>query len=200
MIPKLFKPLAEGVFYIPAREEPLSAEVFAIKTEPGWIVCDVGSTPDRAEAVNGLDGKKTVILSHFHADHAGNIKKINCRKILAGAYTVKKIGMGEAVAGRLEIPGGSVFPLPSSHEKGCVALEARGIVFLGDGTYPGSFHGLHGYSAGTLADTLRVLGSTEAEWAALSHRMPKIVRKEAVIRQLEGIYAERKSGENVIVV
>ena len=70
--------LTGQVGYLPATESPLSAAVGLVRTDEMLWVYDLGSTPDVAAAVNALPGKKTVVLSHFHPDHMGNLGRVEC--------------------------------------------------------------------------------------------------------------------------
>lgn len=65
--------LTGQVARLPAAEAPLSADVGLVQTDGMLWIYDVGASPAAADAINGLPGKKTVVLSHFHPDHMGNL-------------------------------------------------------------------------------------------------------------------------------
>lgn len=184
--------IADQIFYLPATEKPLSADVGIVCCgEERWIF-DVGASEEAAAAVNGLPGHKKVVLSHFHPDHTGNIASVKYDALYAGAYTCKKLGTGEAVCEHRYFENGiHLFPLPSSHAKGCVGLEYGGYAFLGDGTYSAAKGGRAVYNAGLLRELIVTLEALSAEWVLQSHSEPFLCPKAEVVAELREIYARR---------
>ena len=184
--------ITEDISYIPATENPLSADVGIIRTAGGLWIYDVGAAPAAAAAVNALPGPKRVVLSHFHKDHAENIDKVAWDELYAGGYTCKKLGYGTEVAGEMAFPDGvRLFPLPSSHARGCVGLEVGDYAFVGDGTYKFPKDGEPAFNAGLLQALIKTLKSLRASWLLLSHSDPFAHPREQVIGKLEAIYAKR---------
>lgn len=182
----------DQISYFPATEEPLSADVGMIQSGDGFWIFDVGASREAAEAINALPGKKKIVLSHFHADHAGNIDKIQYDALYAGPFTCKRLGAGIAVERDMVFEDGvHLFPLPSGHAKGCVGLEYGDFAFLGDGTYAARQDGAAVYNAGLLREQITVLKGLRAKWFLLSHGSPFARPKAEVIAQLEAIYAGR---------
>lgn len=84
--------LTEHISYIKATDNPLSADVVLAEGEEYLYVFDVGNNAKVAEYLNSISKKKCVILSHFHADHMGNIGRVNWNTVYFGANTEKYFG------------------------------------------------------------------------------------------------------------
>ena len=191
--------LTGQVGYLPATESPLSADVGLVRTDEMLWVYDVGSTPDVTAAVNALPGKKTVVLSHFHPDHMGNLGRVECETFYGGAFTCKKAGGGIVVSQDLFLPEGvHLFPLPSIHAKGCIGMEYGGYAFLGDALYPAVKAGQAVYNVSLLAQQLQILKGLRAEWFLVSHSRPFAQHRDAVLARLETLYARRVPGQTYL--
>lgn len=184
--------ITDQISYIPAIETPLSADIGIIQCDGTVWLYDVGSTEEAAAAVNALPGPKKIVLSHFHPDHTGNVGCVAYDTLYAGAFTCKRLGAGTAVGEHLYFEDGiHLFPLPSSHAKGCLGLEYGDYAFLGDATYSTMKEGRAAYNAGLLQELIAVLKSLRANWFLLSHKEPFACSKADVVAQLEEIYALR---------
>lgn len=187
-----FRPITEFLSYLPASESPLSAEVVLIRCGNGLWLYDIGSSEVSAAAIQALSGPRRVVLSHFHADHAGNLGRITFDALYAGPFACKRFGMGEAVSREMIFPDGvRLFPLPSSHAKGCVGLCYQEYAFLGDAAYSTKQDGRIAYNAGQLQALIRTMNDLPARVFYLSHRMPECLSKEALLSYLRDIYARR---------
>lgn len=185
--------ITEQISYIPAIESPLSADIGIVRCEDGLWLFDVGSSEEAAAVVNALPGAKNVVLSHFHPDHTGNIERITYNALYGGAFTCRRLGMGTTVDEHLYFENGvHLFPLPSSHAKGCVGLEYGDYAFLGDATYSTMKSGQIAYNAGLFREMISVLKALQADWFLLSHSEPFACPKTEVVAQLEEIYSLRK--------
>ena len=90
----------------------------------------------------------------------------------------------------------NIFPLTSSHSKGCVALEVNeDWCFLGDALYAMQKRGHNLYNAGVLKEEIAVLENVKAKHFMLSHRTPFETPKEIIMRWLGDIYDRRVKGE-----
>ena len=186
------KKITEDIFYIPATSHPLSADVGIIRRKDELWIFDVGSSEEAAAIVNGLPCRKNIVLSHFHPDHMGNIASIEYDALYAGAYTCRRLDKATAVCEHRYFESGiHLFPLPSSHAKGCVGLEYGAYAFLGDGTYSGVKGGRTVYNAGLLQALITTLGTLSAEWFLQSHREPFLCSKAEVLASLQEIYRRR---------
>lgn len=193
--------ITDRIAYLPATEAPLSADVGLIRCDDGLWVFDVGCSDEAVLAINGLEEKKSIVLSHFHPDHSGNIGRVTYDALYAGAFTCRKLGMGTEVTDHLYFKNGiHLFPLPSSHAKGCVGLECGGYAFLGDATYAAIKKEKVVYNAGVLKEMITVLKSLQADQFLLSHSEPMTRPKAEVLAQLEEIYALRDRQEPYVFV
>lgn len=122
--------LEKNISYIEPTQNPLSANVVLIEGENNLWLYDVGNNPcvpQIISAFNTSNKKINVILSHFHADHIGNLDKISYSNVYQGRLTYKYTKTGEILENDLYFRDGNmnlhIFPLPSSHAKGSLALE-----------------------------------------------------------------------------
>lgn len=185
--------LDDRLFYWKATEDPLSADVGVFEGRDGFWVFDVGSSPEAAACIQSLPGPKYVVLSHFHPDHTANLSKIAFDVLYQGRFTFRRTNVGEVVEAVCTPEAGvRLFPLPSSHAKGCLGMEIGGkYAFLGDGTYCAMREGRPAYNVSLLAELLRTLRSLDAPWFLLSHDSAFVRKKEEVLAELEEIYARR---------
>lgn len=187
--------LDDGLFYWKATEDPLSADVGVFEGRDGFWVFDVGSSPEAAACIRSLPRPRRVVLSHFHPDHTANLPEIEFDALYQGRYTFRRTDMGQVVEAVCEPePGVRLFPLPSSHAKGCVGMEVdEKYAFLGDATYCTVQHaqGRPAYNATLLADELKVLHTLKAPYFLLSHDDVFVRKKADVLAELEEIYARR---------
>lgn len=191
--------ITDSISFFPGSVNPLSAEVYAVKTPTGVWVYDVGNSEEALGFVNSLGHDIRAAVSHFHSDHAGNIENINCRAIYGGAYTRKKFNRCEPIVKPTSFDGSvTLFPIPSSHSKGCLGLMYGDCALLGDAVYGGIFNGRPGYSAGALRCTIDVISELEVKFLLISHEGERIREKEDIVTQLKNIYRRRASGENYI--
>lgn len=183
------------ISYWKAQENPLSSDIGVIKGEKYTWVFDVGDGEEALACIRSLEAPINIILSHFHKDHIGNIGKIDDAKFYQGAHTLKYTHVGEAVHDDIWIEDGvkmHLFEIPSGHAKGCIGLEIDGeYAFLGDAVYCGIKDGKQVYNANLLGEQIKVLRSLQAKYFLLSHRERLVCKKEAVLRQLDNIYAKR---------
>lgn len=190
--------IAEGIAYLEASENPLSANVGIIRDSGITWIFDVGSNDLAAEIINAAEGEKRVVLSHFHADHTHNLSRIKSVPVYGGDFTCKKFQNITPVTKDMYFDKIHLFPIPSTHAKGCIGLEFGNCAFLGDGTYCTKKNGAPVYNAGLLLETIKVLKGLKAENFLLSHAKPFVRSKERVIGELERIYSYRKKNEPYI--
>lgn len=196
--------LSSEISYLPASAPPLSADVGVIAVKNVRWIFDVGSNEEAMNLINGIEGEKRIVLSHFHADHIANISRISCDKIYCGGFTRKKLtetGKADIIAvdRDLYFDGGiHLFPIPSAHSKGCVGLELGDYAFLGDSTYSEVKGGKVVYNAGQLQGLIKTLKALKAGKFLLSHNQPLECDREAEISKLEEIYSLRKKDEAYI--
>ena len=207
--------LDDNISYIEPTVNPLSANVVIINGKDAVWLYDVGSHPDIPDmlecyirtqccdndSISALQCKKVnVVLSHFHHDHIGNIEHIyerhECCNIYQGRMTYKHTNVGSIIEDDVYVEDGEIslhiFPLPSSHAKGSMALEVNNeYCFLGDGIYAMQKGSQRLYNAGILKEEIDVLRKIRVEKFMCSHRTPFENSRSGVIRWLESIYGHR---------
>lgn len=190
--------LNERVEYFPQIEEPLSADVILIKGNETTFIFDIGNNEDALSYVNSSKGKKVLILSHFHSDHASNAGNARVDEIYGGNYTCNSLKLGKVVTEITAIATKEkegidlkIIPIPSSHAKGCLALMLDDeILFTGDATYAMLRGNEVVYNATLLNDELNTLRSLPATKYFLSHDNGKLRKSALIIRQLSNIYTK----------
>jgi glyoxylase-like metal-dependent hydrolase (beta-lactamase superfamily II) len=194
--------LSDRISYLPASEDPLSADVGIIHGERYEWIFDVGNNDEAAEMIGSIGRDKKIVLSHFHVDHAGNIKRTDCRDIYCGDYTYARLQMGTEIKAPVTYYDGpeiTVFPIPSTHSRGAVGLEVDGeYAFIGDVVYGAEKHGREAYNVNLLKDMTVLLENLKAGTLLLSHD-PSFARPKAeVVSKLKELYAMRSPGEAYI--
>lgn len=203
--------LTEIISYKKATREPLCADIGIIRGKEKLWLYDVGTGDEARLKIRRLQEEAgqdlSVVLSHFHPDHTGNLLQLleeftTESALYVGENTYKYTQTGIVVKEDLYIEDGEefhLFPLPSCHAKGSLGLEISGeYAFLGDGIYSTQKGGRRVYNAQLLLEEIRVLKALRAETFLLSHRDPMMVKKETVIAWLEQIYAGREKGNAYI--
>lgn len=206
-VPKI-QSVSERISYLTATEHPLSANVVMVEGDSFLWVYDVGNHP----AVPGILQEKSkqtgkeirVILSHFHPDHIGNLPRLSCAEIYQGKNTFRYTKTGTVTEKEIWFQDGStklhIFPIPSSHAKGSLALEVDETwCFLGDAAYTTQKNGQTVYNAERLLAEIRVLQKVQAPWFFLSHKEPFQQKKEDVLEWMEAVYEKWKPGEAYIL-
>ena len=194
--------ITDKISYLPASENPLSADVGIIEGQKALWLFDLGNSAEAAEALNALKKPKNAVISHFHSDHLGNLERVVLSELYLGANTFNYAGRGKIVREDTYIDDGvklRIFPLPSSHAKGSLGLEVSGeYAFLGDGVYPGTKNGKACYNASVLKEEIAVLKNLEAKYFLLSHDENFVRKKEDVLKELGDIYSQRNPRESYI--
>ncbi|MGI6214331.1 MAG: hypothetical protein ACOYIT_00375 [Christensenellales bacterium] len=177
------------ISYIKASANPLSADIGIIKTCGNTWLYDVGSGE---KSISGLNGSYNVVLSHFHKDHAGNIDRIRAKALYVSKETYRHVRRGIVVSSDIYTDGLRIFPLPSSHAKGCLGLEVdETYAFVGDALYCRPKGGLYVYNTQLLKEEIEALSRLKASWLLASHFEGLVREKDKVIDELKAIYAKR---------
>lgn len=183
----------DKISYIEASEAPLCADIGIIREKDTIWLFDIGcgesNVPELPDHVN-------VVLSHFHKDHTGNAAKIPIDNCFVSQTTYEHVHMGTIVRDDVHYGNLHIFPLPSSHCKGCLGLEVdETYAFVGDALYSRYRDGYYVFNATLLKDELEVLKRLKAEYLLVSHH-PGLIRPRAeVIRELEELYSRRIKGD-----
>ena len=179
-------------------ENPLSADVFFVQGREYTYIVDVGSNDASYEAVKAIP-KKKIIITHFHADHAENLRRLKPadEDLYVGDYTAKYYGGGTVIKEPMHIEDGvfmDILPLPSSHAKGSLTVIVnKTVILLGDGCYSNN----KGYNVSLLHDMIKILKAAEFTTAIKSHES-KEYTKEELIEELETIYSLREKNNPYI--
>lgn len=194
--------IAPGIAYIPACDEPLSAEIAVISGKTHTWLFDVGQGTAAQAAIATIQTPKNVILSHFHPDHLANYALVTYDQLYVSRHTYGYTQSGVVVKEDLIIEDGvqlHLFELPSSHAKGSLGLEVNGTyAFLGDGVYSMKKNGRIAYNANLLKAEIAVLRGLEASYFVLSHDFAHVYPKAEVLDMLEKIYLMRNRQEAFI--
>lgn len=190
--------ISDKISYIPATESPLSADIGIIRDGGQTWLFDVGNG---TAAIDGLSGSFQVVLSHFHGDHTGNLKKLDIPNLYVSGETRRHIGGGILVKEDLFLGAMHLFPIPSSHCKGCLGLEIdEAYAFVGDALYCKGKNGDYFYNTQLLRDEIAVLKKLKAPCLLVSHHPGLVRSREEVIAELEKLYAQRDMGSDIIPV
>jgi glyoxylase-like metal-dependent hydrolase (beta-lactamase superfamily II) len=222
-VPQIVK-LTDRIHYLQMSNDPLSADVIAVRGDSAWWIFDVGACDEAALFINELPRvlvdnstnlAKNVVISHFHRDHLLNVQRmcsgeisLDIDALYVGAYTSKTFGEIEGVSKNvvmepLAFDDGvqiQILPIPNSHAKGSLALIVDDYVFLGDATYPMVGHGAPDvYNVQILGEQIKLLKSLKPTRFCLSHKRGLVRDKTSVLMFLESVYARRQKNENYIV-
>lgn len=194
--------LTDEISYLPSVDKPISSDVAFIKTSQATWIFDTGTTKEAAELINSIEDTKNVVISHFHFDHIFNLTKIKYDNLYVSKYTKRYSRKGTVVEGALEFPeqGIRLFEIPSSHAKGCLALEFKNYAFLGDATYCKIKIGSHEYNVQLLEQMIQSMEQIKADNFCLSHDKNFSVSKESVIALYKKIFNRRIPGKSTINV
>ena len=195
--------LTPEISYLPSVESPISSDVVFIKpqgSDTTWIF-DTGTCGEAAELINAVEGKKNIVISHFHPDHILNLLKVKYDKLYVTKYTKKYTRVGEIVDGELLFPDGiKISQIPSSHSKGALILEYKDFAFLGDATYCHFRLTAREYNVQLLEQMIKKMEEITAPNFCLSHDKGFVQPKESVLRIYRKILARRKNGSPTINV
>ncbi|MBO7135792.1 MAG: MBL fold metallo-hydrolase [Spirochaetaceae bacterium] len=207
------KIIDENISYIPASLNPLSADVVFIKTENATWIFDAGANDSAFEAISALQGKKNIVLSHFHPDHTANITRLEFDNLYMSRHTAKYFrNITEATNGTRKnciIVDGSfkdessnigLYTIPSSHAKGCLCLVYKDYAFTGDATYCKEKGDLRLYNVQQLKAEIDFLESLPCKYICLSHEDKFVHEMQMLIKLHKSIYAKRIENEPFISV
>ena len=117
--------IGKRIKYLPATNDPLSADVYLIDGDKCCYIYDVGNNENSLQYINQLCKEKVVILSHYHKDHTGNIEGARYRDLFVGTKTYEVIGKGIIVEDAFTINDGvkiDVIHCTSPHTDGSLIV------------------------------------------------------------------------------
>ena len=183
--------VSDTLSYIGACDGPLSADIGIVRENGLTVLYDVGCG---AERIAGLEESDFAVLSHFHRDHSGNVGLIRPRGLYVSKETFCHVGRGTVVTESLELGPVRLFPLPSSHARGCLGMETGDFAFVGDALYGCVRGGELVYNVQLLAEEIAVLAGLRARTLLVSHVEGLIRGKAEVLDELRALYARRQPG------
>lgn len=194
--------ISDNISYIEACEEPLSADIGIICVGEELFLYDVG----RGESnIAGLDGTYNVVLSHFHPDHTANLSAVKCKALYVSKETYKHVkercNAKESiiVESSTDIGNIRIFPIPSSHAKGCLGLMVDDTyAFVGDALCGRVRAGYYTYNVQFLKEEIEVLKALKVDKLLVSHHKGLVVEKAKVIEGLSRIYDMRDKNSSEI--
>ena len=182
--------ISDSISYLAASDSPLSADIGMIKNQEQLWLYDVGNGERNCA---GLTDDYFVVLSHFHADHTGNVGRIKTEAVYVSEETYKHVHTGTIVQRDLYVGNLHIFLLPSSHAKGCLGLEVDETwCFVGDALYSKVKDGCYVYNAQFLKEEIEVLKSLHSPYLLVSHYPGLIRGKDEVLEELKEIYGKRE--------
>lgn len=188
----------EKISYIECSEDPLSADIGIIRDGDTVWLFDVGGDE---RAITEWTEHYNVVLSHFHQDHTGNIGKLTIREAFVSDETKRHVRMGTVTDRDIYIGNLHIFPLPSSHCKGCLGLEVdETYAFVGDALYSKFRDGYYIFDAQLVKDEIAVLQNLKAPYLLVSHFKGLVRRRDEVIAELTELYQHRDKNSPEIKV
>ena len=188
----------EKISYIECSDDPLSADIGIIRDGDAVWLYDVGSDE---RAISELTGNYNVVLSHFHQDHTGNIGKLNIKEAFVSPETKRHVQMGTVADKDIYVGNLHIFPLPSSHCKGCLGLEVEETyAFVGDALYSKFRDGYYIFNAQLVKDAIAVLKKLKAPYLLVSHFKGLVRCRDEVIAELTELYKHRGKNSQEIKV
>lgn len=208
--------ISDNISYLPATENPLSADVVFIQDDDALWIFDCGRSDEAFLKILKFQdfAKKNnltvnLVISHFHEDHTDNLIRVTPDFIYAGDFTARHFGWNsvqenslktgnnqakiEIVSEAKSFQNGSVqlIPLVNSHSKGSLCLRFQNFLFLGDAVYPTEKKGRECYNVQQLNQEIQTLKNEDCEHFCISHAKYFVKTKESVIKHLEEIYAKK---------
>ena len=185
----------EKISYIECSDDPLSADIGIIRDGDAVWLYDVGSDE---RVIFELTGNYNIVLSHFHT---GNIGKLNIKEAFVSHETKRHVQMGTVADRDIYIDNLHIFPLPSSHCKGCLGLEVdETYAFVGDALYSKFRDGYYIFNAQLVKEKIAVLKKLKAPYLLVSHFKGMVRRRNEVIAELEELYHYRDKNSSEIKV
>lgn len=186
--------ITDNISYLPSSRNPISCEVIFIKENDVTWIFDTGLTKEAAEAINAIEGKKNIVISHWHPDHTLNLAKIKYDQLYVSRNTKKYTWRGTVLEQDTDFGEVKIRLLPSSHAKGCLCLLYKDYAFMGDGTYSKERKGNHTYNVQLLQAEIEVLEKIPCRYVCLDHDPVFIQERKDLIELHKKIFDRRQEG------
>lgn len=205
----MLKKITEKITYVENGVLPLSSDVIIIKGDTANYVFDVGANDESFAEIDKLQNENkpvVVFISHFHADHMSNLKRIKYDELYVTKNTSRYCSETNAVVHvideEVEINDGvqiKVMPIPSSHAKGCLCISVDDeYLFVGDALYPMNKNEQRLYNVQHLKEQIDFLVKMKTSKVFLSHDKKAIIDKEIMTAFLNSVYVKREKNNPYI--
>ena len=176
--------IGKRIKYVPATNDPLSADVYLIDGDKYCYIYDVGNNENSLQYINQLGKEKVVILSHYHKDHTGNIEEIHYRDLYVGKKTHESIGKGIIVEDKLTINDGVKIEI--AH---CISPHTDGsLIVTVDNEYTliaDLYFTRPPFDKDKAMKMLESLRNIDTKYFVISHQEEeKVILKETLIQEL----------------
>ena len=176
--------ITERIKYLPATCDPLSADVYFIEGDKYCYIYDVGNDNNSLHHINEVEKEKTIVLSHYHKDHVGNIDCINYRNLYVGKKTYETIGKGKLVEDVITINDGvkiEIIHCTSPHTDGSLILNVDNEYTLIADLY----FTRPPFDRDKAIEMIDILKNINTKYFVISHQEDdKIVSKEKLVAEL----------------
>jgi len=178
------KVITGKIKYLSATDNPLSADVYFIEGDRCCYIYDVGNDDNSLHHISRVNKEKTIVLSHYHKDHIGNIERINVHNLYVGKKTYETIGKGEIVEDAFTINDGvkiEVIPCTSPHTEGSLVINVDNEYTLIADLY----FTRPPFDSSKAMQMIEELKNIDTKYFVISHQKEeKIIPKEILIGEL----------------
>jgi len=194
----MIKKINEIISYIPATSHPLSADIGIVTINDKKWIYDVGNNESINHLLTNID---SIVISHFHEDHLGNIKNIKYNRLFVSKETSNYTKDGTIINQDTIIDNVHLFILPSTHAKGCLGMEVNNeYCFVGDALYGKWKDNELIYNVQKLKAQIDCLKNIKSKYLLISHDRTYCVLKDEKIKELENIYNKREKNNPYIQI
>lgn len=175
--------------YLPATDDPLSADVYFIEGDKRCYIYDVGNCDTSLQLINQTDKEKVIILSHYHRDHTGNVERICYDNLYVGRKTYEIVGKGTVVEDMLTINDGVKIEIIS-----CVSPHTEGSLIVNvDNQYTliaDLYFTRPPFNRERAMGMMEILKKIDTKYFVVSHQEnEKVILKEKLIAELLEFFA-----------
>lgn len=178
--------IGEKIKYLPATNDPLSADVYFIDGDKYCYIYDVGNDEYSLSQINQIEKERVIILSHYHKDHTGNIESLNYRNLYVGRLTHETIGKGIIVEDEFTINDGvkiEVIHCTSPHTEGSLIVNIDNeYTMIAD-----LYFTRHPFDRKKAQKMIESLKNIDTKYFVISHQEEAkvIAKKELIIESLD---------------
>lgn len=176
--------IGKRIKYLPATNDPLSADVYLIDGDKCCYIYDVGNNECSLRYISQISKEKIVILSHHHKDHTGNIEGVHYHDLYVGKKTYEAIGKGITVEDAVTINDGvkiDVSHCTSPHTDGSLIITVDNEYTLIADLY----FTRPPFDKDKAMKMIESLRDIDTKYFVISHQeVEKVIPKETLIQEL----------------